>query len=396
MTTYDFTIIGAGIVGLATALRLRERFPRSRIAIIEKEPRVAAHQSGHNSGVIHAGVYYEPGSLKARLCRAGLHQTVAFCTEHAIPFRQCGKLIVATTDHERERLQSIYKRARENGVACESLERPALAEIEPNVAGLAALRVVETGIVDYARICEKIAQLLIERDVEFVFEAEVTHIHEQSDRVTIETGRRHLTCRKLIACAGLQSDRIAALAGVDIDFAIVPFRGDFYRLRCHSSNIARHLIYPVPDPELPFLGIHLTATIDGGMMIGPSAMLALHREAYSKFAMRVPDVRSLAVYPGTWRLLARFPRAGLTELWHALSRRAYLRAAQKFCPALTLADLGEPYCGVRAQAVTSQGHLVHDFLVRNTSRTTHICNAPSPAATAALPIADEIINSYMN
>ena len=232
--------------------------------------------------------------------------------------------------------------------------------------------------------------------MDLLFEAEVTHIREQGDCVAVETDSRHLRCRKLIACAGLQSDRIAALAGLDIDFAIVPFRGDFYRLRAGCSDIAQHLIYPVPDPNLPFLGIHLTATIDGGMMIGPSAMLALHREAYAKFAVRVPDVRALARFPGTWRLMGRYPQAGMTELWHTLSRRAYVRAAQKFCPGLDVPDIAEPFCGVRAQAVTRDGHLVHDFLVKRTARTTHICNAPSPAATAALPIADEIINAYLN
>lgn len=392
MSNYDFIVIGAGIVGLATAMRLQERYPRAVVAVIEKEHRPAVHQSGHNSGVIHAGVYYEPGSLKARLCRAGLAQTIAFCTQHDIPFRQCGKLIVATNDSETAPLRRLHRRARQNGADCRMLNAGELTRLEPNVIGSAALHVFATGIVDYGVVCRKMAEIVISRGAVVVLNAEVTAIHEDPDWVHVETTAGELSARRLIACAGLQSDRVAALAGLRGGFAIIPFRGDFYRLAPHRAGIVKHLIYPVPDPSLPFLGVHITATIDGGMTVGPSAMLALKREAYTKFAVSARDLLEMCRYRGLWRLLARYPGAGLGECVHALSRRAYLRAIRRVCPLLELPDLAEHRCGVRAQAVTPDGRLIDDFLIRRSPRTIHICNAPSPAATAALPIADSIVD----
>lgn len=392
MPEYDFIVIGAGIVGLATAMRLQERYPEAALAVVEKEARPATHQSGHNSGVMHAGVYYEPGSLKARLCRAGLAQMVDFCRRQSIPFRQCGKLIVATDAAESVRLQHLHERAVENGVECRMLNARKLKQVEPNVCGVGALQVAETGIVDYAQVCRKMAEVVAARGGVIMFGAHVTAIDEDAANVRVETSIGTLTSGRLIACAGLHSDRVAALAGLGGDFAILPFRGDFYRLSPRRADIVRHLIYPVPDPALPFLGVHLTATIDGGMTVGPSAMLALKREGYTKTAVSLSDVAEMVRYPGLWRLLSRYPQAGLSECVHALSRRAYLRAIKRYCPSIERRDLAEHHCGVRAQAVSRDGRLIHDFLIERTPRTVHICNAPSPAATASLPIADAILD----
>ncbi|HJP35845.1 MAG TPA: L-2-hydroxyglutarate oxidase [Gammaproteobacteria bacterium] len=393
MADYDCIVIGGGIVGLASALRLLDRDPAMTVAVLEKEDRPAAHQSGHNSGVVHAGVYYEPGSLKARLCRAGLRRTVDFCREHELPFRRCGKLIVATGRAEVVRLQALHRRAQQNGVECRLVEAAELGGLEPNIVGVAAMLVEETGVVDYASICRKMAEIAARRGAAIVLNAEVKTIAEGPAGVRLETTAGAFSGGRVIACAGLQSDRIAKLAGLRADFAIIPFRGDFYRLPPVRADIVEHLIYPVPDPALPFLGVHLTATIDGGITVGPSAMLALKREAYEKFAVSVRDATELLGYRGLWRLLARYPAAGLSECARALSRRTYLRAIRKYCPALELSDLAQHLCGVRAQAVTSDGRLIDDFLIKRTPRTIHICNAPSPAATAALPIADEIVNA---
>ncbi|HCU89948.1 MAG TPA: L-2-hydroxyglutarate oxidase [Gammaproteobacteria bacterium] len=391
MADYDFIIVGAGIIGLATAMRLQERYPRARLAILDKEARVAAHQSGHNSGVIHAGVYYEPGSLKARLCRAGLLETIAFCRANGIPFKQCGKLIVGTTQQEVHRLEQLSKRARSNGAECHTLTKSELNELEPNINGLAALEVVETGIVDYAEICRKMHELLVNSGAVFKMGAEVTAIRESADSVQVEDSVSVVTGKHLIVCAGLQSDRLARIAGLAVDFAIVPFRGDFYCLRGQRADIVSRLIYPVPDPSLPFLGVHLTPTIYGAMTVGPSAMLALNREAYRKLAVSVTDIVDIIRYPGLWKLLLRYPLPGLTECIRTFSKRAYLAAIRKYCPTLELSDLFAPQCGVRAQAVSSDGRLIQDFVIKSTTRTTHVCNAPSPAATAAIPIADFVV-----
>ncbi len=392
MPNYDFIIVGAGIVGLSIAMRLQDRLAQARILIIEKEDRVAAHQSGHNSGVLHAGVYYEPGSLKARLCRTGLMQSIDFCRQHEIAFRQCGKLIVATSDREVTRLVQLYERAQKNGVKCHRLDARELMSLEPNISGIAAIHIEETGIVDYAAVCAKMAEIIASHGGEFMLNSAVIKIQENSDLVHVETSSGPVSGKRLIACAGLQSDRVAQLAGFSLDFAIIPFRGDFFRLSRQRSDIVNHLIYPVPDPSLPFLGVHLTPTIEGGMTVGPSAMLAFDREAYKKIAVSFSDLAAMLCFPGLWRLLLRYPQAGISEFIHAVSRHAYLGAIRKYCPKLELSDLVDHQCGVRAQAVTPTGELIHDFLIKRTSRTTHICNAPSPAATAALPIADFVID----
>jgi len=390
---FDFVVIGAGIVGLATAVQLQERRPQARIAIVEKEEEVGSHQSGHNSGVIHAGVYYEPGSLKANLCAAGLIRTIDFCRRHEIPFKQCGKLIVATNELESVRLQDLSARAVQNNVRCARLSREELKEREPGVSGIAALHVHDTGIVDYGEICREMSALFIQRGGKIFLETELLHLREDDAGVALVAPDVELRADRVIACAGLHADRIARLAGLKPSFSVVPFRGDFYRLVKQKCDVVQHLIYPVPDPRLPFLGIHLTPTIDGGMTVGPNAVLALDREGYGKMSFSGKDAFEMLKFPGLWRLLARYPRAGLTEVINSISRRAYTGALQKYCPSIESHDFVSHLSGVRAQAVANNGELIHDFLMLRTDRTTHVCNAPSPAATAALPIADSILDS---
>ena len=388
---FDYLVIGAGILGLATAHRLQREKPGAAIAVVDKESTVAAHQSGHNSGVIHAGVYYAPGSLKAQYCRAGLRATVEFCERFGIKHRRCGKLIVATDAGELERLRGLGERARANGLVCDNLDAAAIRELEPNIVGLAALRIADTGIADYPAICTTLAKLIDEEGGRVILNTRVAGIAEAANEVRLETDRGTITARHVIVCGGLQADRLARMAGLDTDFAIVPFRGDYYRLPPPRSTLVSTLIYPVPDPRLPFLGVHLTPTTDGFITVGPTAMLAFARETYRKWAVNLRDMTDALSFGGTWRLLARFPRAGLRECVHAIDRKRYLYATQRYCPSLVVADLNRHECGVRAQAVTPGGEMIHDFLIKQTSRTVHVCNAPSPAATSAFPIADAIV-----
>jgi L-2-hydroxyglutarate oxidase len=393
-STWDFAVVGAGIVGLAVARALRERRPGASVVLIDKEREVAAHQTGHNSGVIHTGIYYEPGSLKARLCRAGLVRTVEFCREHGIAFEQCGKLIVAVDELQMTRLKALYERARINGVPVELLDGAELRRREPAIAGLGAIHARETGFVDYPAMCRRMAADIAAHG-ELRLGVAVHAIREQADCAVVETDGGELRAQRVVACAGLQADRLLRASGHAPDFAIVPFRGDYYVLPPSRNALIRHHIYPVPDPSLPFLGIHLTRMVEGNVTVGPSAMLALAREDYRKTGFDARDALDALRFAGLWRLLARYPRAGLGELACAVSRRRYLAAVQRYCPELTLEDL-QPYkSGIRAQALAPDGRLLHDFLLHRTARTLHVCNAPSPAATAALPIADEIVDRLL-
>jgi L-2-hydroxyglutarate oxidase len=383
---FDFGVIGGGIVGLATALKLLDAFPGSGIVVLEKEPTLGFHQTGHNSGVIHAGIYYAPGSLKARLCREGAQATKAFCADHGIPFETCGKMLVATTPGELERMAGLQARADANGIAYEPLTREDLAEREPNVAGLGALFVPSTGIVDYRRICAALADAV--RDAGGVVEmgVRVDHIIESGASVEVRGGDRAWTVNQVIACAGLQSDRVARLAGVRTDFQIIPFRGEYYRLPSSRNDMVRSLIYPIPDPDLPFLGVHLTRMIDGFVTVGPNAVLGFAREGYRKSAVSPRDVATYTAFPGFWRMSRSNLRTGVVEMRNSLWKRGYLAMCQKYCPSLTLEDLLPHEAGIRAQAVLRNGALEHDFLFAETERMVHVCNAPSPAATSALPI----------
>lgn len=384
---FEFAVIGAGIVGLATALALSERTAGASIIVLEKEPGVAHHQSGHNSGVIHAGVYYVPGSLKARLCREGNEATRRFCAEHGIAFDVCGKLIVATSVLEVERLAELRGRCRANGLAAEELTGEQLSTLEPHVRGLAALRILQTGIVDYRQVCSALQAELMRRAASVRFGFEVRAIQESGARVAISSASGEtISAAHLIVCAGLQSDRLARLAGLAPQARIIPFRGEFFRLRAAKAQLISHLIYPVPDPALPFLGVHLTRTIDGGIVVGPNAVLALARERYEPRSIEIRDAAATLGYAGLWRLLATHWRSALAELAGSISKSRYLAQCRKYCPELTLDDLEPHPAGIRAQAVLPDGTLVHDFLFAETERMVHVLNAPSPAATAALPI----------
>ncbi|AZC30813.1 L-2-hydroxyglutarate oxidase [Pseudomonas chlororaphis] len=387
---YDYCIIGGGIVGLATAMALLERQPGASLLILEKENVLARHQTGHNSGVIHAGIYYAPGSLKADLCKRGAQATKDFCTQHQIKFEVCGKLLVASTPLEVERMHALYERSQQNGLKVEQLDAKELQRREPNIVGLGGLFLDATGIVDYKQVCEAMARVIQKAGGEVQLQTTVRAIVETADQVTISSDDKVWSARQLVACAGLQSDRLAALAGVRIDHQIIPFRGEYFRLPAAKNNIVNHLIYPIPDPELPFLGVHLTRMIDGSVTVGPNAVLGLGRENYRKFSVNWRDVAEYAAFPGFWKTLWNNLGSGTTEMKNSLFKRGYLEQCRKYCPSLEVDDLLPYEAGIRAQAVMRDGTLVHDFLFAETPRMVHVCNAPSPAATSAIPIGQMI------
>ncbi|WOD14855.1 L-2-hydroxyglutarate oxidase [Paraburkholderia kirstenboschensis] len=384
--TYDFCIIGGGIVGLATAMELLRREPSASLLLLEKETSLAKHQTGHNSGVIHAGIYYQPGSLKAELCKRGAEATKTFCTEHGIPFEVCGKLLVASNPLELSRMTALHARSQQNGLRVERLDAAELQRREPNIVGMGGLFVHTTGIVDYRQVCEAMARVIRKSGGEIRLGTRVTSIAESGDCVTVGADDAHWQAKRLVACGGLQSDRLARLAGVKIDHQIVPFRGEYYRLPASKNNVVRHLIYPIPDPDLPFLGVHLTRMIDGSVTVGPNAVLGFGRENYPKFSVNLRDVAQYATFPGFWKTIGRNFTSGMGEMKNSLFKRGYLEQCRKYCPSLTVDDLLPYEAGIRAQAVMRDGTLVHDFLFADTPRMVHVCNAPSPAATSAIPI----------
>ncbi|WP_339426487.1 L-2-hydroxyglutarate oxidase [Pseudomonas proteolytica] len=387
---YDFCIIGGGIVGLATAMELLKRQPNASLVILEKEPVLAKHQTGHNSGVIHAGIYYAPGSLKADLCKRGAEATKQFCREHGIKFEVCGKLLVASTALEVQRMEALYARSQLNGMKVERLDAEQLRAREPNIVGLGGLFLDATGIVDYRQVCETMAEVIRRKGGEICLKKTVTAIAEDTDKVTVNTLDGAWQARHLVVCAGLQSDRLATLAGIDIDHQIIPFRGEYFRLPASKNNIVNHLIYPIPDPELPFLGVHLTRMIDGSVTVGPNAVLGLGRENYKKFSVNWKDVAEYARFPGFWKTIWQNLGSGSVEMKNSLFKSGYLEQCRKYCPSLELDDLLPYEAGIRAQAVMRDGTLVHDFLFAQTPRMLHVCNAPSPAATSAIPIGEMI------
>lgn len=387
---YDFCIIGGGIVGLATAMELLKRQPNASLVILEKEPVLAKHQTGHNSGVIHAGIYYAPGSLKADLCKRGAEATKQFCREHGIKFEVCGKLLVASTALEVQRMEALYARSQLNGMNVERLDADQLRAREPNIVGLGGLFLDATGIVDYRQVCETMAAVIRRNGGEICLEKTVTAISEDTDKVTVSTHYGAWQARHLVVCAGLQSDRLATLAGIDIDHQIIPFRGEYFRLPASKNNIVNHLIYPIPDPELPFLGVHLTRMIDGSVTVGPNAVLGLGRENYKKFSVNWKDVAEYARFPGFWKTIWQNLGSGSVEMKNSLFKSGYLEQCRKYCPSLEIDDLLPYEAGIRAQAVMRDGTLVHDFLFAQTPRMLHVCNAPSPAATSAIPIGEMI------
>jgi len=383
---YDYCIVGGGIVGTSTALQILQNQPSSKVILVEKERVQCAHQSSHNSGVVHAGIYYAPGSIKSQLCKEGLHETRDFCRKYNLPYDECGKLIVATCNEELGRLEGLYARAESNGLNIQRVDKQALKNLEPNVQGLEAILSPRTSIVDYALICKTMSELLKERGGQVVTNFEVKNIVETENVVKISNGVIDLITNKLIVCAGLQADRIARMGGLDVNFRIIPFRGEYFQLPKNKSNIINHLIYPVPDPSLPFLGIHLTRMVDGSVTVGPNAVLGFERESYDRKGFSLSDTLDFMMFPGFWKLLYKYKKNAFSELYASSFKYAYLKQVKKYCPSLTLKDLKPYRPGIRAQVVDSTGEAIHDFLFMNTERQLHVCNAPSPAATSAIPI----------
>ncbi len=390
----DVVIVGGGIVGLAVALEVTKRFPHLRVLLLEKEDRVGRHQSSHNSGVIHSGVYYKPGSQKARLCVEGARAMIEFCRRHNIPHLVCGKVIVATHRDEFPRLEELLRRGQANGLTGLQLVGPErLREIEPHACGLRALVVPSTGITDYAVVCEEYAALIRAQGGTILTSTAVTGLREQPSEVVVETSGGSFSATYLINCAGLFSDRIAGMAGGKPDVIIVPFRGEYYDLIPQRSSLVRALIYPVPDPQFPFLGVHFTRRVDGTVDAGPNAVLALRREGYRRTDFSPRDLASSLAFPGFWRMAAKHWGYGLEEFHRSFSKSAFVRALQRLLPDLRAEDLIPGGAGVRAQALRRDGTLVDDFQFVPAGRMLHVLNVPSPAATASLVIGREIVNT---
>ena len=389
-STYDVAIIGGGLVGLGTAYQLTARRPGLRVVLFEKEDAPARHQSGRNSGVLHAGLYYAPGSRKARLCRDGKARMEAFCTAESLPFVRCGKTVVALTDAERPRLATLAARAEANGVAVVRLGPEGIREHEPHAAGVEGLWVAETGVADFPAVARRIAAILAERGVEVVTGAAVAGGREAAGGVTIETSAGTAGARVLVNAAGLHADRVARQFGATPGVRLVPFRGEYAAVRPEAAHLVRGLIYPVPDPAFPFLGVHLTRGVDGHVHAGPSAALAFAREGYSLRTLRPRELAESLGYGGFRALALAHWRMGLAEIGRSVSLRAFWHAARRLVPGLALSDLARAPSGVRAQAVRPDGTLADDFVIEATRRAVHVINAPSPAATAAFAIGDEI------
>jgi len=391
---YNVIVIGGGAVGLGVALEITHRFPRQRLLVLEKEAAVARHQSGHNSGVIHSGVYYKPGSLKARLCVSGAAAMVEFCREHGVPHNVCGKVIVATEEEELPGLENLRQRGEANGLTGLRLIGPEeLREIEPHARGLKALVVPSTGVTDYALVCQKYAELIGKSGAAVLTSAPATGIKRAGDEVVVETPRGVFSTAALINCAGLHSDRISRMAGDEPGVMIVPFRGEYYDLLPERASLVRALIYPVPNPRFPFLGVHFTRRVSGKVDAGPNAILALAREGYRHTDINLRDLAGSVAFPGFWRMARQHWRHGLGEWYRSLSKAAFVRALQRLLPEIGEKDLTPGGSGVRAQALKPDGALVDDFQFVPSGRILHVLNVPSPAATASLMIGKTIVET---
>jgi len=382
----DVAIIGGGIVGLATAYQITQLYSGRRVVVLEKEADLAHHQTGHNSGVLHSGIYYKPGSLKAVNCRAGKRAMEAFCAAEGIAYEICGKVIVAVDDAELPALERIYERGQANGVNCTLIERDRLAELEPHASGVRAIHVPEAGIVDYRQVCERLAARVRERDGEVVTNARVTAIERNGEHVVLTSTAGEVTASQVVNCAGLQCDRMTARSGQKPAAKIVPFRGEYYEVRPEAHHLCKNLIYPVPDPNFPFLGVHFTRMIKGGVECGPNAVLAFAREGYRKSDINLADLAESLTYSGFLKMAAKYWKAGLGEMWRSFSKAAFVKALQRLVPEIRAEHLEPAPAGVRAQAVTPDGALVDDFLIQEADRVVNVGNAPSPAATASLNI----------
>jgi (S)-2-hydroxyglutarate dehydrogenase len=389
--SYHIAIVGAGIVGLATANALLDKNRKTRLVILEAEDRVGAHQTGHNSGVIHSGLYYKPGSLKARSCVEGREAMYRFCEAHDIPHERCGKIVVATAEAELPRLEELRRRGEANGLQnLEWLSKEQIREYEPHAAGIRGLRVRETGIVDYKVVARTLGRLASDRGCDLKTGAKVLGCRRADGGMVLQTRAGEVRCKALVNCGGLQSDRVARLCAVDPEVRIVPFRGEYYEVVPERHSLVKNLIYPVPDPGFPFLGVHFTRMIGRGIEAGPNAVLAFRREGYRKTDFSFKDVADTFSYPGFWRMASRHWKTGMGEVWRSLSKRAFVKALQRLLPELTYDDLHPGGSGVRAQALNANGFLLDDFHVIRRERMVHVLNAPSPAATSCLSIGKAI------
>ena len=390
MQKTDVAIIGGGIVGLATGYRIQQKFPDFKVIILEKEGEVAFHQTGHNSGVLHSGIYYRPGSLRATNCRAGKIAMEEFCQQEGIPFDRCGKVIVATEESERERLHNIFERGLQNGVQCEMINQQRLNEIEPHLSGVEAIHVPESGIVDYRVVSQKLADKIKQAGGNIWLNAEVTVISPEQQGATLESTQGDLQCRYLVTCGGLWADRVIEMSGVKPKAPIVPFRGEYFELTPEAEHLCRGLIYPVPDPKFPFLGVHFTRIIAGGVECGPNAVLAFARDGYRKTDLNLKDLSAAVSHPGFLKLAAKNWQMGLGEMWRSWNKAAFVKALQKLIPEIKSEHLIAAPAGVRAQALGKDGKLLDDFVIQESPGIIHVGNAPSPAATASLNIGQTI------
>lgn len=387
------TIIGGGIIGLATAFRLGQKLPGATIVVLEKEAEVGRHQSGHNSGVLHCGLYYKPGSMKAKLAVTGIRQMIAFCQEHAIPHEVCGKLVVAANEEEIPRLNDLFERGQQNGLSgLRSLGIEEMREIEPHVGGVAAIRVPEEGIADYPAVCKTLVKCLAASGAKVVTQAMVAQLHRKNGGWIAQTTAGDFESDYIVNCAGLQCDRVCSIAGDDPQLQIVPFRGEYYKLKPERQSLVRNLIYPVPDPRFPFLGVHFTRLIRGGIECGPNAVLAFAREGYTKSDVSLRDFIGTLTYRGFWRFFQKYPRVCFDELRRSFSKELFCKSLNALVPEVRPDDLAPGGAGVRAQAIAPDGQTLQDFRFVNGDHALHVLNAPSPGATASLAIGQEIAN----
>ena len=391
MIKADLAIVGGGIVGLAVGHRFSQRYPNKKIVVLEKEKQLAHHQTGHNSGVLHSGIYYKPGSLKAINCREGKVAMEQFCSEHGIDYDICGKVIVATSEEEIPRMEKIYQRGLDNGVACEIVPKERLNELEPYAAGIKAIHVPEAGIVNYKQVCEKLGELITQTGGDILTDSKVIGIEHEAAKSVVKSTNGEVEAKLVVNCAGLHCDRVTKLGGSKPSAKIIPFRGEYFELKEDRKGLCKNLIYPVPDPSFPFLGVHFTRMIEGGVECGPNAVLAFAREGYKKLDINLYDLFESLTYPGFIKMSIKTHGHGLGEMWRSFSKAAFVKALQKLMPDIRKDDLVAAPAGIRAQAVTRDGGMVDDFLIDETEHMVNVNNAPSPAATASLNIGKSVV-----
>ncbi len=393
---YDVVVIGGGIVGLATAYQLKKKNPALKLVLIEKESKLAAHQTGNNSGVIHSGIYYKPGSLKAQNCIKGYNMLLQFAKENGIPFDLCGKIIVATEEKELPLLENLFVRGEENGLQnMKRLKKEVLKEYEPHVEGLAGIFVPQTGIIDYTKVALKFAELLIQAGAEIILGEKVVEVKVSNFENIVVTNKTSYSSKLIINCAGLYSDKVARMTLGKLDVKIIPFRGEYYKIKPEKEHLVKNLIYPVPDPNFPFLGVHYTRMMGGGVEAGPNAVLAFRREGYKKSQIHFPELAETLAWPGFQKVALKYWKTGMGEMYRSFSKAAFTRALQKLIPEIQSSDLIYGGAGVRAQACDRTGGLVDDFLILENKNVINVCNAPSPAATSSLAIGETVASLAM-